>query len=247
MLAAAMPGSLPFTSAAVLTRPGAAHRGVAVRFAILDVREPEVRRAARGAIFAVADGVGSTDRADEAAEAACETLKTFFRAARPASEDLLLDVVEAADAEVRLMNLGCSTLAGIWLAQDRVRIFSLGDSQVYRLRGDEMTALTRPRAGQGLTTYLGMGVNVRPSTELATHDLLPGDRFLLLTDGVLGVFSEEELRDAALRERDCLDLVTHLERIVDARRPRDDATLMAVEVIALEADEEHLALMSSEP
>lgn len=230
-----MSTSLPYTYAAVLSRPGAAYEGIEDRFTILDARVPAVRQARRGAIFAVADGVGSTERAEEAAEVACEQLSIFFKANRPASEDLLLDVIEAADAEVRLLNYGASTLAGVWVARDRVRVFSLGDSSVYRVRGGELTRLNWKSRRQALHTYLGMGENVRPSVELFTHDLSERDVFLLMTDGLFGCFTEEKLLELWRETGDCLDFICAVEQELDRLGHQDDVTLMAARVDALEA------------
>ncbi len=238
-----MSTSLPYTCAAVLSRPGAAYEGIEDRFTILDARLPIVRLARRGAIFAVADGVGSTERAEEAAEVACEQLSIFFRANRPASEDLLLDVIEAADAEVRLLNYGASTLAGIWVARDKVQVFSLGDSSVYRVRGGDLTRLNWKSERRALHTFLGMGENVRPSIELFTHELIAGDTFLLMTDGLFGCYTEEQLLEAWLETGDCLDFVWAVERELDRRGHRDDVTLMAARVEAIEASREQLDTM----
>ena len=232
--------SLPYTFAAALSRPGSAHEGIEDRFTILDARNPVVRGARRGAIFAVADGVSSTDRADEAAEVACDHLEAFFKANRPASEDLLLDVIEASDAEVRMLNYGASTLAGIWVAQDAVRVFSLGDSSVYRVRGRELVRLNWKNPKQALHTYIGMGSNVRPAVELFTHEVRVGDIYLLMTDGVFAVFKEAELVSALVSTQDLIDFVAAIEHRVDRAKPADDVTLLAVQVLGLEVNDQDL-------
>lgn len=237
-----MGSSLPYTFAAALSRQGATHAVIEDRFTILDARHPVVRVARRGAIFAVADGVSSTERADEAAETACHQLEHFFRANRPASEDLLLDLVEAADAEVRLLNYGASTLAGIWIAQSVVRVFSLGDSSVYRVRNGALTRLNWKNPKQALHTYIGMGKNVRPAVELFSHDLVDGDVYLLMTDGIFGFMTEDDLLTALISAPDLLDFISAVDQWVTSHQPPDDVTLVAVKVLSAEADDDDLAV-----
>jgi len=236
-----MPGSLPFTFVAVVSRRGRAHQEIEDRFALFDARVPAAREARRGALFAVADGVSSVGHGGDAAETACEALGTFFTSGRPPSEDLLLDILEAADAEIRLVSSGACTIAGVWLAGGQVRAFSLGDSIAYRWRDGDLTPLTPDEtSSQGLNTYLGMGENVRPCVYLKRYPMTAGDVFLLMTDGLLEVLGPEVLA-SRYQEMDCaLDLAQSVERSLDANGHRDDATLMVIEVLALEADEDDL-------
>ena len=228
--------ALPYTQASAVSIRGTTHVRNDDRFTILDGSRIEVRDARRGAIFAVADGVSSFRDGHRAAEVTCETLARFFTSARPASEDLLLDLVESADAEVRMTIGGACTLAGIWLVGRRVRVFSLGDSSVYRIRGTQLRRLTPLQTRNGLTTYVGMGQTVRPCVTLDTHPLLAGDLFLLFSDGLMrAIGGEEDLRRLVLRAAGAPSAIEEVSRLLEQSEHPDDATLIVAEVIALEA------------
>jgi serine/threonine protein phosphatase PrpC len=236
-----MSGSLPFTFVAVVSRRGRAHAEIEDRFALFDAGDVTAREARRGVLFAVADGVSSVAHSGDAAETACEALGTFFTSSRPPSEDLLLDILEAADAEIRLVSSGACTIAGLWLAGGQVRAFSLGDSVAYRWRDGALTPLTPDEsASQGLSTYLGMGENVRPCVFLQRYPLTVGDVFLLMTDGLLEVLDIGALADRYQQTGCALDMAHLVEKSLDAGPHRDDATLMVIEVLALEASEDDL-------
>ncbi len=238
-------GTLPFTQAAALSRTGhgEAHDNDD-RFVLLDARHEGVRAARRGTIFAVADGVGSTQAGEEAAEVTCEALGRFFTIDRSASEDLLRDLIESADAEVRLTTSGACTLSGIWLAEGRVRVFNLGDSAVYRVRGPNMERLTVPQTrGRGLSAFVGMGSAVKHNLVIEREDLQVGDLFLVLSDGVLEAMSEEVLRRAFIRGNTVAHVIGALDRELSNQVHKDDATLIAVHVLGLEAREHELRSM----
>ncbi|HJL17884.1 MAG TPA: protein phosphatase 2C domain-containing protein [Sandaracinaceae bacterium LLY-WYZ-13_1] len=125
--------------------------------------------------------------------------------------------IRIADREVsrrargRLSKMG-TTLACLFLQGDRALIAHVGDSRVYRMRDGELEALTRdhslysemesaglaglpPRTSfhfsNVITQALGQGPDVRPDVTLVS--VLPGDRFLLCSDGVTDVLDEESI------------------------------------------------------
>lgn len=227
-----MPSSLPYTQVVAVTRQGRTHETNDDRFALLDPRVEEVHRARRGVLYAVADGVSSTVAGSHAAELAVESLHEFFTANRIATEDLLLDIVERADAEVRLTTGSACTLAGIWLSHGVASIFSVGDSSVVLVReGSAQRMNPLQRRGGGLAAFVGMGSGIRPSMFLESIPLKAGDRFWLGSDGAFDLIDEAWLACTG-------SLAECMERV----RPRfdgmhdDDATLVGVEVLALEAN-----------
>lgn len=221
----------PQWMARAFTRRGATHAVNDDRYAMYDGRIAAVREARRGALYALADGVSSTSKGFRAAEATCEALAEFFVTSRPVSDDLLLDLVETADAQVRLTTGAACTLALLWLDGRDGCVVNAGDTAIFRYRRGKMTRLTPAQTrGGGLSTYIGMGPTVRHTTWLERIDVAPHDVFVLATDGVLRVVKESQLAEA-LEIHASIDAMlemawTELQRLGHP----DDATMIAVDV-----------------
>lgn len=125
--------------------------------------------------------------------------------------------IRIADREVgrratgTLAKMG-TTLATLVIQNGHAMIAHVGDSRVYRMREGELDALTRDhslhaemestgmsvlpprrrfRLSNVITQALGQGPDVRP--DIRIESVLPGDRFLLCTDGVTDALDEESI------------------------------------------------------
>lgn len=112
---------------------------------------------------------------------------------------------------VAAMPMG-TTIAGIWISlrKDSVAVFHVGDSRVYRFRSGSLVRLTLdhslyedwkregmkglPPDRNVLTMAVGAGRFVEPSISL--HPLLPGDLFLICSDGLTGMVDDEAIAAA---------------------------------------------------
>jgi serine/threonine protein phosphatase PrpC len=108
----------------------------------------------------------------------------------------------------RLAQMG-TTVAALVIQAGRAMVAHVGDSRVYRLREGELEALTRDHSLQAemestglaargphrvsnvITQALGPGPAVRP--DVRVDPVLPGDRFLLCTDGLTDALDEEAI------------------------------------------------------
>ncbi|MBX3268925.1 MAG: serine/threonine-protein phosphatase [Sandaracinaceae bacterium] len=132
-------------------------------------------------------------------------------------KERLARAIEVADREVRRRAVGTlsrmgTTLACLAVGPTRAAIAHVGDSRVYRLREGEVIGLTRDHSlvnemraaglsaaigGGGtrlkniITQALGQGREVSP--DLRVVDVLPGDRFLLCSDGLTDVLDDEAI------------------------------------------------------
>ncbi|MCP4810299.1 MAG: SpoIIE family protein phosphatase [Proteobacteria bacterium] len=205
-----------------------------------DPREDLVRTARRGSIFAVADGVSSTEAGNEAAQTTIECMEEFFSATGPPSDTLILDLIERADAEVRLTTNSACTLAGVWLNRGVATTFSVGDSCVYMCRDGAIKRLTPETRGTALRTFVGMGTGVRPSVYLGTIPFQDGDVFLIGSDGIFNAVPPGDMAVLANSPDALLPAVT--TRLVDHGHD-DDATLVYVRVLGVEADPQQERVM----
>jgi serine/threonine protein phosphatase PrpC len=232
-----MGSTLPLTLARAVSRKGSRHRDNEDRFGLLDHRTDLVRRARRGVIYAVADGVSSSVGGDTAAEMAIELLHEFFTTHRPPTEELLLDLVETADAQVRMTTDAACTLTGVWLADGVASVFNLGDSATMMYRGGTLRRITPPQLrGRGLAAYVGMGDTVRHNIFVENIPFQKGDVFRVCSDGVLEAVTAEELHDLVNGKEEAGALfLAEVERRLESRGHTDDATMLVVQVLEVES------------
>lgn len=170
----------------------------------------------RSPLFVVADGMGGAEAGEVASQAAVETLA--------AAEELpggLAGAVEAANARIHQMavddasrqGMGC-TLTAAYADSGRLTVAHVGDSRLYRLRGDAFEQLTDDHSLVGGLVRLGQltpeeaeshpqrsvilrAVGVEPNVEVDVleHELEDGDVYLACSDGLSGMVRDEVLAE----------------------------------------------------
>ena len=176
-------------------------------------------------LYAVADGVGGVAGGRVASALAIETLARFFERGTPrgklgldlpeggflvARERMGL-AVRMAHRQISRKQVGTlgrmsTTLAAVAVQDGQALIAHVGDSRVYRLRDGALELLTRDHSLAGLAAAAGMtdtmpnmltralgSADARPA--LRVEEAVPGDRFLLATDGLT-----DAVRDGVLAE-----------------------------------------------
>ncbi|MCT1357687.1 PP2C family protein-serine/threonine phosphatase [Rothia kristinae] len=144
-----------------------------------------------------------------------------------------------------------TTCTALLVDGDQIEVAHIGDSRAYRLRGEDFEQVTtdhtfvqrlveegriRPEEAEHhphknvVMRVLG-DTDASPELELLRVDAVPGDRWLLCSDGLSGVVPEEEIR-AALAGGEDLDRIcrTLIERTLDGGAP-DNVTVAIAEVI----------------
>lgn len=167
--------------------------------AFLDARE--------SSLWVVADGMGGHSRGDRASQAIVEKLQDFSPTV--SARDNLDAIVErlssandycrqAADGQV----MG-STVAALHLQQSTAYLVWCGDSRIYRFRDGSMEQLTEDHSLVQELARLGelspdeaenhpssnvitraIGVSDELDVQIRQLELLPGDRFLVCSDGM---------------------------------------------------------------
>ncbi len=99
-----------------------------------------------------------------------------------------------------------TTLSVLVLKSTTAHVFHVGDTRIYRLRGEELECLTRDHrvAMGGQRSYLGraMGIDHHVEIDYRTVSARVGDLFLLTTDGVHDFLQHGRLREILLGRRD---------------------------------------------
>lgn len=214
-------------------------------------------------LAAVCDGMGGEDMGEVASLLAVEALNQMFsnnkaEKVEKISKDILMKYVEKANSLIcdRMIKerkrLG-TTVSVLEFSNNSVIAMNLGDSRIYRLRGERLQQLSvdhtvvgrMVRQGQLtqqeamvhpmnhiITQYLGIfpeEMIVEPAVT-PTMILENDDQYLICSDGLTDMLSDEELKLIMQTGKNVSDTVNQLmQRAVEAGG-RDNITVILIEV-----------------
>lgn len=199
-------------------------------------------------VFAVADGIGSSEAGGESAVQCLGHLEEQLSgAAEDDPEARLRGALDWTNGRVlaqawrssgRGRHYGGCCVAGVVLAEaeGRALIFHAGDSGVHRVSGGRCEPLTEAhlapvgRNGRRSRVSSAIGLSPRPRIDIAAVPLGPGDAFLVHTDGCrferLAEASGDMLHLAD--DESPADYIRRLEEMVVDSVADDDATAILV-------------------
>jgi len=210
-----------------------------------------------GVIAVVADGMGGCQGGEVASVLACEKIpKNYFAstdpipaALRAALEAANAEIYQAAQAQPGLRGMGTTAVALAitagqgWLAYvGDSRLYLIRRGQIYRMSEDH--SMVFEMVHQGLLTpeearnhqdrnVLSRALGSRPQVEVSCWDepfpIQPGDRFLLCSDGLHDMVTDEKMLELA----DSGDVGIATERLV--RSANENGGYDNISVILLEA------------
>lgn len=187
----------------------------------------------------VVDGMGGHAHGDVASHLAATRMALGLLAStEPLEEAAALAVHEAnaalyaqTAADPALTGMGC-TVAGVLIEGDRIAVFNVGDSRVYRWQDGFLCQLTvddtpgGTRSGGLLAQALGGAasqVGIVPHVALETW--LPGRRYLLCTDGLFDALSLDAMEQALALQPD-LAVQSLTEKALAANAPDNFSALL---------------------
>ena len=139
-------------------------------------------------------------------------------------------VADAGAAVPALRGMG-TTATTLLLAGNRAVVGHVGDTRLYRLRADRCERLTEDHAARApenlLTRCIGAG-RAEVAADHAEVEVQPGDRFVLVSDGVWSVVDDAALARLAAR-REPREAAEALVRQALALGGPDNATAVVVE------------------
>jgi len=126
-------------------------------------------------------------------------------------------IFQSASSRTEYSGMG-TTLVATLFSDERLTVGHIGDSRLYRLRGNEFKQVTRDHSllqeqidlgfltveqarlsnNKNLVTR-ALGVDAAVELEVANHPLEAGDIYLLCSDGLTDMVSDEEIRDTLLQ------------------------------------------------
>ncbi|MBR1408839.1 MAG: Stp1/IreP family PP2C-type Ser/Thr phosphatase [Clostridia bacterium] len=177
-------------------------------------------------LFAVADGMGGHLAGEVASAMAVDAIRHMAEEKQKASFSALSDAFDKANAAIldhaeqhaECRGMG-TTLSVLWVLQEKALIAHMGDSRIYRLRDGKLEQVTRdhslvqelvqagiitkeearvhPRRNI-ITRALGTEWDNQP--DLILEDCRPGDCWLLCSDGLTGMVTDDAIADVLNRQ-----------------------------------------------
>lgn len=193
--------------------------------------------------FAVFDGMGGEACGEIASFVAAQNTADFVKD-RLSYDEYLYELSEILNDKVReetksrfLVLMG-ATAAMVQFSDDQIYVLNAGDSKVYRLSKHRLDVVSNDHVAYGygrkapLTKFLGMpGEDTKLEPYIARGDYKSGDVFLLCTDGVSDMLSDEELlRIADNSKKSVKDITTEIISKVNAAGAMDNATIILCRV-----------------
>jgi PPM family protein phosphatase len=218
---------------------------------------------ARAPLFAVADGMGGAQAGEVASRIAAGAFERGPRSDSDSAEGQLEEIAQKANREIHQLAQKDSSRAGMgttltaaMLRDDEVALGHVGDSRAYLLREGQLKRLTKDHSlveelrRQGrlteeqaeehpqrsiITRALGPEPSVNVDT--MTFPARDGDVFLLCSDGLTTMVSDEEIREILVNAKSLRSAVNKLVDAANRGGGRDNITAVAFRLADADATE----------
>lgn len=170
--------------------------------------------AGRG-LYVVADGIGGPGKGDLASQMLVSLLESTL-ASKPQAplDEVVTEALSLANRKIIAAFLGDPALKGLGstvtlalIEGNRLRLWHVGDSRAYLLRGRKLTCLTEDHTLARVLEKMGqtppekgahtlvrcLGKDAKCTFDTVDTTLEPGDRLLLCTDGVYRNWADEDM------------------------------------------------------
>lgn len=158
-------------------------------------------------------------------------------------------IFRAAQSQPQYAGMG-TTLVIAWFYENQLTVGHIGDSRLYRLRGEEFSQVTRDHSllqeqlDSGMITaeeakysqnknLVTRALGVDPEVELELHDyeVQPGDVYLLCSDGLCDMVEDEEISLTLQTLQSNLELAgDQLIQMANDNGGRDNVSVILVKV-----------------
>jgi serine/threonine protein phosphatase PrpC len=200
----------------------------------------------RGAVLAVADGMGGAKGGRVAAEMCVHGfMEAWYGLPETLGPEQRVDrALGSANRWIHAMGRRDATLAGmgttfsaVVLRGRRAHLVHVGDSRIYRLREESLELLSEDHTLSGPEQdhilYRAVGLEARLRIDYSEHPLEPHDRFLLCSDGLYGVLKQAEIARVLLERATPESTAETLAELALQRGSQDNVTALVADVIAL--------------
>lgn len=216
---------------------------------------------ARPPVFAVADGMGGARGGEVASRIATEALEPEIDE-QVSAEEALHRVIAKANRAINQIasqdeahsGMG-TTLTAAVVGENEVSVAHVGDSRAYLFRNGELSRLTRDHSlveelkRQGQLTeeeaeshpqrsIITRALGPEPDVEIDTHSHFArdGDTFLLCSDGLTTMVSDDEIGEVLSAEPDLKSATRKLVDLANEHGGRDNITIVAFRLAEVALD-----------
>lgn len=158
-------------------------------------------------------------------------------------------IFHAAESQPQYSGMGTTIVSGIFY-DNRVAVGHIGDSRMYRLRGETLVAITRDHSllqeqidggiisvedarlskNKNLVTR-AVGIDAEVVPEIHVHDVLVGDLYLLCSDGLNDMMEDEDIQSTLYALQNNLPLAANqLIQMANDNGGRDNVSVILVKV-----------------
>ncbi|MGA2873278.1 MAG: PP2C family protein-serine/threonine phosphatase [Candidatus Dormibacteria bacterium] len=184
-------------------------------------------------LFGVLDGLGGVARSDEAAQLAATVIARVCRESSLPPREALAAACDLASQEVIDQRLGCTTATLVWIVGSQAHWASIGDSRLYHVGADGLRQVSRD---QGEGNWVDNAIGAAPSPpylsltqQQGTLALSPGDKLVLVTDGITGDFPPDILDPTEITGALAgVDPEAAAQALVEIARKHDDRTALVI-------------------
>lgn len=204
----------------------------------------------KGAAFAIADGISSSDVSDQASQVAVSRfLEDYYHtpiewSVKSSVQHVLLAINSWLNAQTfrsphrfdKNRGFVC-TFSALVIKSRRVHIFHLGDTRIYRVRAGNVEQLTEDHRfwGEENKSYLARALGMSPHPEIDYICQLAevGDTYLLMSDGVYEFVHPHEVVEALQNTTSLNDTCQQWVDLAYERGSSDNLTASAMHITAL--------------
>jgi serine/threonine protein phosphatase PrpC len=208
-------------------------------------------------LWVVADGMGGHEAGEIASAMVtdalrnlppCDDLDELASEAVAAIQRVNRELIDLARASDRQQTIG-TTVVGLAIANGAYRCFWMGDSRAYLFRGGELARISHDHSLDQNLVDAGMlkpedaeshananlitravGVAEHADVDVVAGEAMPGDRFLLASDGLTRVVPDDEIA-AELERSSPGEAVDRLTETVLARGAPDNVSLIVASLV----------------
>ncbi|MFZ4772999.1 MAG: PP2C family protein-serine/threonine phosphatase, partial [Chlamydiia bacterium] len=209
-------------------------------------------------LFIVADGLGGHNAGEVASKLAVETIALQIQALQPLEinepdelqskirslvRETSKHVFEKSLLKPEQKGMG-TTIASLWIHQNRCATFHVGDSRIYRYRNGSLSLLTKDHAnevsvdedqlGEIRRRYLtqAIGTTVDCEARITFEEIQSADRFIICSDGLTDYVTTKEMELLLIKNNNAEDATHALIGAALSRGGRDNITAIVLNVIA---------------
>jgi PPM family protein phosphatase len=216
---------------------------------------------AKAPVFAVADGMGGAQAGEVASRIAAGAFEHGALTGEAPAEGQLEQIAQRANSQIHKLAQEDSSRAGMgttltaaMVRDDEVALSHVGDSRAYVLRDGELKRLTKDHSlveelrRQGRLTEeqaeehpqrsiitRALGPEPSVTVDTMTFPAKDGDVFLLCSDGLTTMVSDEEIRDILINAKSLRSAVSKLIDAANRGGGRDNITAVAFRVAEADA------------